>query len=172
MPNTLKKKSEFNVSLPKMADETNEETNLDEKSNTSQEVSLLTDSKVSKQDKIVEHGLLLHYKLPILDIKRPAAMKGPFNFNHVSSLRDLRSSVKNNCKRQINSVGNSNQFYDDLELEEFFKDKANWSSMPKFTNTNSFLSSTQTYLPSVKFDKEILAISDEYKRVYSKSKSK
>ena len=157
----MAKKTEVNVNLPNMPEETADEANQESKNTYSPR-----DSKCSKRDKMIEHGLLLHYQLPILQIKRPSGLKGPFNFDQVNSLRQLRLNLKSDCKQQINSVGNSLQFYDDLELENFFKDKSNWTSKPKFTNTNSFLNSAQTYLPNVRFDKEILAISEEYKNIH------
>ncbi len=119
-----------------------------------------------QRDKIIEHSLLLNYKLPVLDIKRPKSMcNKTFNFDDVSDLRELKLSLANNCKKQINSVGNSHQFYDDLEFEAYFKNKNNWSNLAKFTNTSSFLATTQVYLPDVKIDKEIFTISNEFKEV-------
>ena len=117
-------------------------------------------------DKIIDHGLLQHYQIPLLDIRVPKSTNGRLNFNQVAELRDLRLNIRNNCRQKINAVGNSYQFYDDLELDNFFKNQANWTNLPKYTSTNSFLSSIQVYLPDVKIDKEIFEISNEFKEIH------
>jgi len=96
MPNSNRKKSDL-AKLPKTDEEPTDSTSLgNNKSNNLTDTN--NDSKNKQRDKIIEHGLLLQYQIPVLDIKRPKTMMGPFNFNDVTSLRDLRLNLKTNCK--------------------------------------------------------------------------
>ena len=171
MPKSTRKKNDISDKVPNTVEEQpDESTSLINNNLVTSEIKLAKKEQQQQQqqrrDKIIEHGLLLHYKLPVLDIKRPKSMcNKTFNFDDVSDLRELKLSLANNCKKQINSVGNSHQFYDDLEFESYFKNKNNWSNLAKFTNTSSFLATTQVYLPDVKIDKEIFTISNEFKEV-------
>jgi hypothetical protein len=164
MPKSTRIKNDISDKVPNTVEEQpDESTSLINNNLASNEIKLVKQQQ-QQRDKIIEHSLLLNYKLPVLDIKRPKSMcNKTFNFDDVSDLRELKLSLANNCKKQINSVGNSHQFYDDLEFEAYFKNKNNWSNLAKFTNTSSFLATTQVYLPDVKIDKEIFTISNEFK---------
>ena len=169
MPKSTRRKNDISDKVPNTVEEQpDESTSLLNNNLVTSEILLNNEKKNHKprDNKHIEHGLLLHYKLPVLDIKRPKSMCNKvFNFNDVPDLRDLKLSLHNNCKKQINSIGNSIQFYDDLEIESYLKNEKNWSNIAKFTHTSSFLASTQVYLPDVKIDKEIFTISNEYKEI-------
>lgn len=162
MPNSDRKKSEAIGKLTKTVEEPTDTTSLKTNPKPTNE------SKNKQREKIIEHGLLLQYQIPVLDIKRPKTMMGPFTFNDVQDLRDLRLHLKNNCKQQINSVNASYQFYEDLEFADYFKNKSNWACLPKYTSTSSFLASTQTYLPHVKIDEEVIQTDKEYREIHSR----
>ena len=114
-----------------------------------------------KKNNAVSHGLLMQYQAPVLIVKRPKCLDGPFSINDVPDLRELKKNFHVDYKRQVQNKQVNLTFYNDLELNNYFSKKSNWLNSSKFQNTSSFYSAVNVYLPLIK-NKSLSSLTQQY----------
>lgn len=99
----------------------------------------------------VEHGLLLRYQPAIINATKPKDLIGPFDIYHVPDLREnISKNYKHDVIRRKQNSDVSKQFYEDLQIHDYFTNKSNWLNKSKYTSTCSFYSAFEVYLPIIK----------------------
>ena len=111
----------------------------------------------------------MQYQAPVLLVKRPKCLNGPFDIYDVPDLRVLRNTFRKDYKRQVQNKSVNLKFFNDLELDDYFSKKSNWVNSSKFQNTSSFYSAVNVYLPLVK-NKSLNKLTDEYTEIQRKSR--
>lgn len=131
------------------------------RSNASRIGSTATDCGLRKSHAAIEHGLLMQYQAPVLIVKKPKAISGPFDIYDVPQLRMLKDNFRKDYLRQVQNKHTSLTFYNDLDLNGYFSNRNNWVNSSKFQNTSSFYSAVNVYLPLIK-NKNLTVLKDKY----------
>lgn len=114
-----------------------------------------------KSNAAVQHGLLMQYQAPVLIVKKPKFISGPFDIYDVPQLRMLKDNFRKDYHRQVQNKQTNLKFFNDLELDNYFTKKSNWLNSSKFQNTSSFYSAVNIYLPLIK-NKSLNNLSEKY----------
>ena len=108
----------------------------------------LTMKKSSFGDARPSQFKLLTYVAPIIEVKKPKNLNGPFDTLDIQNIRQaIQKRLKNNCYRKKQEEKLSHEFVDVMNLNEYFEKKNNWIDKSKFVNTYSLYKSMNTYLP-------------------------
>ena len=93
---------------------------------------------------------LLHHS-PIIRVRKPKDLKGPFDVLHLPEIRDaIKRRFTNDSERKQQYKLMSHQFAEQLKLTEYFSNKNNWNSKTKYINTYGLHRAMNTYLPRIK----------------------
>lgn len=113
----------------------------------------------------------LKYQPGSITCKKNKALVGPFNVNDIPDIRNvLKTYRSSNSNRKVYVTDMTNQLYNDLELNDYFAKKSNWTNKSKYISTNSFFSAVQVYFPSK--NNRITLISSKLKENQPKPKNK
>lgn len=131
------------------------------RSNASRIGSTATDCGMRKSHAAIEHGLLMQYQAPVLIVKKPKSISGPFDIYDVPQLRMLKDNFRKDYHRQVQNKHTNLTFYNDLDLNGYFTNRNNWTNLSKFQNTSSFYSAVNVYLPLIK-NKNVTGLKNKY----------
>jgi hypothetical protein len=95
---------------------------------------------------------LLHHS-PIIKVRKPKSLIGPYDVYDLPEIRDAVSKhlkLKNDSERRKLDKINSVKFVEDLNLTDYFINQKNWSNKTKYINTRTLHKAMETYLPSIK----------------------
>ncbi|CAF0902898.1 unnamed protein product [Brachionus calyciflorus] len=110
---------------------------------------IIPKTTISRTKSATSYVINQKYQQPIVCLHKPKELTGPLNVYNIPELRNaLRTYRQNvtNRKKQVDEL--NSHIFDELELNEYFSNKSNWTQKSKFIKTNSFLSAVQVYLPA------------------------
>jgi hypothetical protein len=102
--------------------------------------------------KPLKSAYMLSYQAPLVSARLPRSLFGKkISIEDSNELRQaIGQKAKNNLMRKRQYDELSQQFLNEIEVNDYFCNKSNWLNKSKFINTNSYFSAVKVYFPLVK----------------------